>query len=221
MLRIRYPLDRGGPPRLEVSWANAYRRLRVRCDGALVVNADVKLLRRGGSFELPDGRRLRVMVGRGVAMWVSGVPVPGTYADPWVRVKSAPIWVISTGLASVWLAFQLAPEPPWPPSTWLSLCLAVVLGASGLLMRRGSVLAHRVALVAAVGFFVLAFPRVSVALDEEARASLDVLPLLTRVVAVVSYVVIALWIVRKIHLGMRIAREIADPDAPPVSRPYG
>ena len=221
MLRIRYPLDRGGPPRLEVSWANGYRRVRVRCDGALIVNADVRLLRRGGSFELPDGRRLRVMVGRGVALWVSGVPVAGTYADPWVRVKSAPIWVISTGLASVWLAWQLAPERPWPASTWLSFALAIVLGVSGVFMRRGSLLAHRVAFAAALGFFVQAFPRLSLVLDEETRASLEVLPLLTRWVGVVSYVLIAVWIMRKIHVGSRIARELEDPDAPPVSRPYG
>lgn len=220
MHRVRYPLDPGGSPRLEVSWGRGYRTLRVYLDGALVANADVRVLRRGGTFELPDGRRLRVMVGRGVAMWVSGTPVPGTYADPWIRVKSAPIWVMSIGAAAAWLAMQLTPERPWPASTWLSILLGVVLGVTGLAMRRGSVLAHRVALVVAIAFFVQSFPRVSLVLDEEARATLDVLPLLARVVGVVSYLFIAVWIVRKIRFGTRAAREIHDPDAPPISQPY-
>jgi len=220
VLRIRYPLERGGPPRLEVSWVNGYRTLRVRCDDVLVAKADVRVLRRGGTFELPDGRRLRVQVGRGVAMWVAGVPVPGTYADPWVRVKSAPIWVMAVGAAAVWLAWQLAPERPWPVGTWATFALATALGVSGIAMRRGSLLAHRVALLIAVAFFVLAFPRASLALDEEARASLEVLPLIARVVSVIAWVVIATWIVRKIHIGSRAAREIHDPDAPPLSKPY-
>lgn len=220
MHREAYPLDRGGPPRLEISWGRGYRTLRIYVDGALVANADVGVLRRGGTFELADGRRLRVMVGRGVAMWIAGKPVPGTYADPWIRVKSAPIWVMSIGAAAVWLALQLAPERPWPTNTWLSIALAIVLGVSGIAMRRGSVAAHRVAMIIAIAFFVQAFPRVSEVLDSDARASLDVLPLLARVVAVISYVLIAVWIVRKIRFGARAAREIHDPDAPPASRPY-
>ncbi|MBI2391100.1 MAG: hypothetical protein HYV09_16020 [Deltaproteobacteria bacterium] len=220
MLRIRYPLERGGPARLEVSWTDAYRTLLVHLDDVLVASADVQSLRSGRVFELPDGRSLRVMVGRGVSLWVSGVAVPGTYADPWVRVKSAPVWVLSLAMLAAWRAWQLAPERPWPVGTWANLALAIALFAAGLAMRRGSLVAHVVAGVAAIVFFAQAFPRASLAIDEEARSSLEVLPLLARLLGVVSYVTIAVWIVRKIAKGTRAAREIRDPDLPPASRPY-
>ena len=211
MQRIRYALERGGAPSLEIAWTEGYSRLRVSFEGVRVGSADVKLLRRGAVFELPDGRRLRVVVERGVAMWVSGVPVPGTYADPWVRVKSAPIWVVSTGLASLWLALKLAPEGRWSPGTWGGVGLALLLIGAGGAMRRGSLTAHRLAFTACLGFFLLSYPRVSEALGDDGRLSLAPLPLLIRVVAIGSYVWVAAWILRKIAAGARVAREIRHP----------
>ncbi len=204
MRRVRYPLERGGEPRLELSWSNGYRTLKVRFDGAVVAATDVAELRRGRSFELPDGRPLAIVMQRGIAIWVDGAPVPGTYADPWIRVKSAPIWVMSTGALAVWRALYLAPERPWPAGTWANLLFAVSLVASALAMRRASYAAHILALITTLVWFVEAFPTVRIDVDAGLTAET-----VLRVFAAAIYVTIAAFVLRKIGNGARAAREIS------------
>jgi hypothetical protein len=204
MRTVRYPLEKGGPPRLEVSWSNAYRTLKVRVDDVVVARSDVADLRRGRTFEMPDGRPLAIMMQRGVAIWIDGEPVPGTYADPWIRVKSAPIWVLSTGFFAVWRALYLAPERPWPAGTWANMLFAVSLVASAVAMRRGSYAGHLLALIVTLVWFIEAFPTVRI--DVDAGVSADTV---LRVLAAVIYVSIAAFVLRKIGNGARAAREIS------------
>lgn len=208
VIKVRYPLERDGPERLEVAWSDGYRVLKVRLDEVVVARSEVASLKRGRTFELPDGRPLAIAMQRGIAMWIDGAPVPGTYADPWVRVKSAPIWVLSIGIAAAWRAYYLAPERPWPAGTWSNLALAVSLVASAVAMRRGSYWAHVVALVVTLVWFIQAFPMVHLALDAEGRSTLDVATLLVRVLSAVAYVAIGTWVLRKIATGAAAAREI-------------
>lgn len=186
-----------------MSWSNGYRTLKVRFDGAVVAASEVAELRRGRTFELPDGRPLAITMQRGIAIWVDGAPVPGTYADPWIRVKSAPIWVLSVGFFAVWRALYLAPERPWPAGTWANLLFAISLVASAGAMRRGSYLAHVVALIVTFVWFVEAFPTVRIDLEQGLSAET-----VMRVLAAIIYVSIAAFVLRKIGNGARAAREI-------------
>jgi hypothetical protein len=202
---IRYPLERDGAPRLEVSWSNGYRSLKVRVDDVVVARSDVAELRRGRTFEMPDGRPLAIMMQRGIAIWIDGAPVPGTYADPWIRVKSAPIWVLSVGFFAVWRALYLAPERPWPYRTWANLLFAASLVASAVAMRRGSYGAHILALLVTLVWFVQAFPTVQIDPQSEITAET-----VLRVFAAIIYVSIATFVLRKIGNGARAAREISE-----------
>jgi hypothetical protein len=211
VIKVRYPLERGGPPRLEATWSDGYRVVKIRLDGELVARSEVSALRRGRTFELPDGRPLAIAMHRGIAMWVDGVPVPETYADPWIRVKSAPIWVFSIGCAASWRALYLAPERPWPAGTWANLALAVSLFASAVAMRRGSYWAHVLALIVTLVWLFQAFPMVHLALDAEGRSTLDLATLLVRVLSAVAYIAIGTWVLRKIAAGADAARDIHAP----------
>ncbi len=205
MRSVRYPLERDGAPRLEVSWSNGYRSLKVRVDDVVVARSDVADLRRGRTFELPDGKPLAIMMQRGIAIWIDGEPVPGTYADPWIRVKSAPIWVLSVGFFAVWRALYLAPERPWPYGTWANLLFTTSLVACSVAMRRGSYPAHVLALIVTVVWFVQAFPTVQI--DTQSPITADTV---LRVFAAIIYVSIAAFVLRKIGNGARAAREISE-----------
>lgn len=209
MRRVRYPLERNGPERLEVSWSNGYRSLKVRVDDVVVARADVADLHRGRTFEMPDGRPLAIVMERGIAIWLDGAPIPGTYADPWIRVKSAPIWVLSVGFFAVWRALYLAPERPWPAGTWANVLFAISLVASAVAMRRGSYWGHVLALLVTFVWFVEAFPTVHIDTDAEVTADT-----VLRVFAAVIYVSIATFVVRKIGNGARAAKEISEERAP-------
>jgi len=204
MRTVRYPLERDGAPRLEVSWSNGYRTLKVRVDDVVVARSDVADLRRGRTFEMPDGRPLAIVMQRGIAIWLDGEPIPGTYADPWIRVKSAPIWVLSVGFFAVWRALYLAPERPWPAGTWANLLFAISLVASAGAMRRGSYAAHVLALLVTFVWFVEAFPTVRI--DPDAPIGAETV---LRVFAAVIYVSIAAFVLRKIGNGARAAKEIS------------
>ena len=208
MLKVRYPLERGGPPRLEVAWADGYRVLKVRLDDLVVARTEVSVLRRGRTFELPDGRPLAIAMQRGIAMWIDGAPVPGTYADPWIRVKSAPIWVLSIGIAAVWRALYLAPERPWPAGTWANLAFTVSLLACAVAMRRGSYWAHVLATLVTLVWLFQAFPTVHLGLDADGHSSLDLATQVVRVLGAVAYVAIGTFVLRKIASGAEAAREI-------------
>lgn len=203
MLKVRYPLERGGPPRLEVAWADGYRAIKVRLDDEIVARSDVASLRRGRTFALPDGRPLAIAMPRGVAMWIDGAPVPGTYADPWIRVKSAPIWVFSIGIAAVWRALYLAPERPWPAGTWANLAFTVSLIACAVAMRRGSYWAHVVAALVTLVWLFQAFPHVD-------THNVDLPTQIVRVIGAIAYVAIGTWVLRKIAQGADAAKEIQE-----------
>jgi hypothetical protein len=203
VLKVRYPLERGGEPRLEVAWADGYRALKVRLDEEVVARSDVASLRRGRTFKLPDGRPLAIAMPRGVAMWIDGKPVPGTYADPWIRVQSAPIWVLSIGILAVWRALYLAPERPWPYGTWANLAFTVSLIACAVAMRRGSYWAHVLATVVTLIWLFQAFPTLSV-------HNVSFAEQVVRVLGAVAYVAIGTWVLRKIGQGAEAAREIQE-----------
>lgn len=214
VLKVRYPIERGGPPRLEVAWADGYRALKVRLDDVVVARSDVAALRRGRTFELPDGRPLAIAMPRGVAMWIDGTPVPGTYADPWIRVKSAPIWVASIGIAAVWRALYLAPERPWPAGTWANLAFTVSLLACAVAMRRGSYWAHVIATVVTLIWLFQAFPNFN-------AEGVDLPTQVVRVLGAIFYVAIGTWVLRKISHGAEAAREIQNERAAVTSENRG
>ncbi len=141
---VWYPLERGGPPRIEVDYLDGYRRMRIKVDGVTVADTRVESLREGVFLDLPDGRLLRVVAAGRLFMWVGDQPVPGTRADPWVRVKSAAAWFLGIAFVATAETWLLA-KSGGPAEVWGTIALAAFL--CWLAMRRASLVAHAVAVV--------------------------------------------------------------------------
>lgn len=91
-----FPLEPGGPPRVEIAWKMLWKDVQVRVDGAtLGVIPDQAALTAGRDFQLPAGGVLRVVLARSMGLIVElqvtldGRPLPGSVSDVGQRVKGA------------------------------------------------------------------------------------------------------------------------------------
>ena len=91
----RYPLRRGEPKRVEVSWpAFSFNNVTIRLDGNVIGTVPTKQeLKTGREFPLGDGTVLHVQLVRGflnthVRVLRNGQPLPGSPSDPFQILKT-------------------------------------------------------------------------------------------------------------------------------------
>jgi hypothetical protein len=96
MPKQSFALEQGGPKRLELSWTAFWGHLDVRLDDKLIGSFNGQSeLKTGKSFRMTDdGSILSISLSRGfynnrLNVTRSGVPVPGSSADPGLRVRTA------------------------------------------------------------------------------------------------------------------------------------
>jgi len=60
----RFPLEPGGPDRLEIEWEGSFKNFTVSLDGVVLGSfEDYKALKAGRSFPLEEGSVVRVQLG--------------------------------------------------------------------------------------------------------------------------------------------------------------
>jgi hypothetical protein len=89
-------LDKGGPPRVEITWSGMWSNFTVKLDGNVVLTANGSgELKAGRSARLPDGTTLDVRLetgfgkAGGLVLLRDGQPLPGSATDPETQVKTA------------------------------------------------------------------------------------------------------------------------------------
>ena len=88
-----YPIERGGPRLIEVSWKGFYKKMTVHFgEQQLGIISGRKELKRGKCFILPTGEELCVrlvsnIVASELHLLVNGKPLPGSGSDPWQQLK--------------------------------------------------------------------------------------------------------------------------------------
>ncbi|HVV84082.1 MAG TPA: hypothetical protein VHE35_13495 [Kofleriaceae bacterium] len=101
----RFAIDRGGPRRLAIKRRWFGRKTEVLLDDQPVGPPirNMRALREGADFTLPDGRRLRVGFERklgsaGLALTLNGRPVAGAINDPRMAVRAAArlLWAVAS-----------------------------------------------------------------------------------------------------------------------------
>ncbi len=92
----RHPLERGGEPRLELSWGLGWSNFTIKLDGREIgkITGKLRELKEGREFRLPDGRLLRVqyvqkLVSPELQVLLDGNPVQGSGSDPEQQLKGA------------------------------------------------------------------------------------------------------------------------------------
>lgn len=95
MPTLRFPLDPGGPPRVELTWRGIFKDVRVVVDGReLGTFPNKAALERGQTFDLGEGDTLRVAFdsafgSQGLKVSRNGEPLSGSAGDPATRLKTA------------------------------------------------------------------------------------------------------------------------------------
>lgn len=115
----RFPMEPGGPERLELDWSGSFKDFTVSLDGAVLGSfEDSRSLKSGRSFTLEGGSVLRVRLGQWILfpeldLTLDGAPIPGSPGDPEQRLSGATnvIFVVAgmsllLGLAAVALDIQ-------------------------------------------------------------------------------------------------------------------
>jgi hypothetical protein len=91
----RFPLEPGGPERLEIEWTGAFKDFTVSLDGVVLGSfEDSKALKAGRSFTLEGGSVLKVQLGQWLLfpeliLTLDGAAVPGSPGDPEQKVAGA------------------------------------------------------------------------------------------------------------------------------------
>jgi len=92
----KYPLERGGKPRLELTWKLGWSDFEIKLDGQQIGHIDGKAreLKAGREFRLPDGRQLRIqfvqkLTAAELQVLLDGEPLPGSGSDPEQQLKGA------------------------------------------------------------------------------------------------------------------------------------
>lgn len=155
MATKRYPLEPGGPERVELTWAWPRRNTTVAVDGQVLgTMATVADLRKGGSFALADGSTVEVRLGgfpNELRVTRDGVPLPGSPSDPRSRVRSAAyvLWAIAGLSALVGLLTELGGSETLRAMGlgWPAVIEAGLFAILGFLVLRGSLVALIVAIV--------------------------------------------------------------------------
>lgn len=106
----QYALKRGAPKRLEVLWTYGFRTAAVRLDGVEIgTSTSATELRRGVSFQMPDGSILQLKVSNHPIptfdpipdLLLNGKPVPDSLSDPGFELKIASNAFIGGGCLSM------------------------------------------------------------------------------------------------------------------------
>jgi S1-C subfamily serine protease len=150
----RYPLRRGAPRDLELTWQRGFANLEVRFQSRHIGSVQTKAeLRAGRELPLPDGTKLWVQlqprITNELVVLRDGRPVPGSDTDPLVRLGSASgaLWFIAAATALFATAAWIQGNEGWV----LPLVYAVIFAALGWLTHRGALLAPW----AGIGLFTL------------------------------------------------------------------
>lgn len=151
MPTLRYPLDANGPKRLELAWEGYYRNFTVKLDDQLISQVSgPQALSAGRTLALPDGSTL-LLRSSGVPLfnelrvWRNGQPLPGSAADPALRLRNTyQIILLIAGLNLVLglLAGLLrVPVLVQLGFSWGSFILGALYLVLGLLVRQQSFVA--------------------------------------------------------------------------------
>jgi hypothetical protein len=97
-----YSLEPDGPKRLQATWNAGWKNFSLTLDGKLLGKIpDVRVLRQGQEFKLPDGSILRVQLRRGLTSELhllrDGQPLAGSASDPLLRLRLAYFVLFFTG----------------------------------------------------------------------------------------------------------------------------
>ncbi|MEM8642247.1 MAG: hypothetical protein AAGG51_26045 [Cyanobacteria bacterium P01_G01_bin.54] len=86
-----YPLKRGGPDRLVVSYAKQWQDITLKIDDTIIGTIpDKETLKAGVNFTLEDDSILEVgLAGKQLKISRGGKPIPGSAEDPQLKVDSA------------------------------------------------------------------------------------------------------------------------------------
>ena len=162
-----FALEKNGPKRLTVTWRGIWKEVQVSLDGQSLGPpfANLKELKLGRDFTLPDGRVLFVgffqTFGRaGLDLKLDGLPLHGTVADPRKTIRNAAIWLfVMSGLSIVIGILGLAVAGVSRLGFgWPSLVAGVVLGVLGyLVLKKRSKVALAIAIVIVLADTALSF----------------------------------------------------------------
>jgi hypothetical protein len=161
----KFPIERNGPKRIEVTWSGMWKNFTVKFDGADVGNATKEEINAGKEFTLSDGSTFKVHLRRvgmstELALLRNGVPLPGSGADPVQLVKTAAgIVYFLGGLQALLGLIAVVGRVEALEAAGLgveSLVIGVVLGVLGFFTMQRSKLALALAMVVFAGGGVLA-----------------------------------------------------------------
>jgi hypothetical protein len=156
-----FALDPGGPKRLEVRWAGAWKDVAIHLDGAPIGAIPSKAeLQEGRSFTLPDRSILHVKLVRSFAdielqVTRNGAPLPGSATDPAERVRlagSITLFIaVCSGLSGLMAAVFQVKSLTRLGLGWPSVVEGAVLGVLGIFTLRRS----KAALILAITVFAI------------------------------------------------------------------
>ncbi len=106
--RRRFALAPGEPERIDITWKQGLKDVRVRFDGEIVGRfADEKAFQRGAVFPLPTGGTLAVRWLAGLRVRHDGRRVAEGIAHYRARVHTAWFWIVANGVIAGWLALAI------------------------------------------------------------------------------------------------------------------
>ncbi len=161
MGKQHFAIEKDGPKRLTIRWRGIWKQVEVVLDGERLGEPfpNLKALKRGREFTLPDGRALQVgffqTFGRaGLDLKVDGVPLRGAGTDPRVAIKMAALWLfVMSGISTLGGLLGLgSPVVARIGFGWPSLVAGVVLGVLGFLVLKKR---SKVALGFAIGIVLV------------------------------------------------------------------
>ena len=167
MGKQHFAIEKDGPKRLTIQWRGMWKQVEVVLDGQRLGEPfpNLKALKQGREFTLPDGRVLYVgffqTFGRaGLDLKVDGVPLRGAGTDPRVVIKQAAAWLfVMSGVSLLGGIIGLAsPVVAQLGFGWPSLVAGVVLGVLGFfVLKKHSKVALGVAIAIVLADTALTF----------------------------------------------------------------
>ncbi len=161
MPKMKYPLDKGGPRRIEVSWKGNWKELTIRLDGNEIGSiANHEQLKAGQEIFLEDGSSLKVQLDSKsiftfLRIFRDGKPLPSPGPEPAQRLSIAYKFIfliaaanLIAGLSGLLFHSTLWKLPPAGPKSIVIGCIFLVLAF--FVIRRSTV-----ALAIAVGILAL------------------------------------------------------------------
>lgn len=150
----KYSLHRGGPKRLQVSWAYGFHKAELKLDGVgLGTITSLGAARQGQTFILPDGSALSIKAGNHPItsspvpkLTLNGKPIPESVDDPAVKLRVASNLLILFGVLSLFVGVLFfSANPAW--YTALVFIVALTAPIAGIFIRRMSRIALSIGIV--------------------------------------------------------------------------